>query len=154
MSSRLSDFGGVFLMLLCLSCSKTPDVPDFHFVGALLVEGECTEDKSTVAGRYQGDIVDWYNLSRQTHSRYGSVTNIDAMSRMQQFTDPHGYQPPNNIGFDNLSSNDISGDELVLNGLSGREASPGNALRATCKLAVTKRLDHLPTPAERTVARH
>ena len=128
--------------------------PEHRFIEYVKVEGTCSEDHARVGGRYAGSIVDWYNITTNRHDRYGSVTDFDSMSveRLKQhMADEYVYTPPFIISFRDLSTEAIAGTALTLHGISKRVGETGGGFWATCQLAVTERLDHLPptTPAAR-----
>ena len=120
----------------------------YQFIEDVFVQGGCSEDHTTVSSTYQEDIVHWYNILAKTHSRYGSVTNVDADRIIKQIKEPNRYQAPFIIEFNDLSEKDIAGSEFILHGISETDQG-GNGFDATCKLTVTKRQDHLPTDQER-----
>ncbi len=143
--------GGFVALILTIGCSEKQGKSEHRFVEDVFVQGVCSEDHATLSGNYQGEIVHWYKVATQTHSRYGSVVNLDSQdveSMLRHIKDPSQYVPPFIIAFNNLSENDIAGSEFTLHGVSEHD-DDGGGFKATCKLAVTQRLDHLPTAQER-----
>ena len=148
---KLYVFGGFVVLLVAVGCTQKPAESKYRFIEYVFVEGQCSEDHTTVSGRYQGEIVDWLTIATRTHARYGSVHDFDSTDvvRMSQhIKEPHRYEPPFAIAFENLSESDIAGSQFTLHGVSSREEG-NEGFNATCSLTVTKRLDHLPTAAER-----
>jgi hypothetical protein len=143
--------GSVAVMFMMLGCSPKEKKAEHRFIEDTFVEGQCSEDHTTVSSNYQGEIVHWLTIATNIHARYGSVHDFDSLDvekMSQHIKEPSRYQPPFAIAFSNLSESDIAGSEFTLHGVSEQD-DHGGGFNATCKLTVTKRLDHLPTNAER-----
>jgi hypothetical protein len=143
---------GCVVLLLTGGCGQKPRKSEYRFVEDVFVQGVCSEDHTTVSGNYQGEIVHWDKVGTQTHSRFGSVFNLDSLDVEKMYKhikNPSQYVPPFGIAFSNLSETDIARSQFTLHGLSEHDDDHGGGLNATCELTVTKRFDHLPTAQER-----
>jgi len=147
----------VILLLISLAlvagCEKPRD--EYKFVEFIKVEGECSEDHVKQLAKYKGEIVHWFNVTRNSHSRYGSVHNeesYDLEQTLESIHDPYKYRPPFTIDFDDLKQEEISGEQLNLKGISehtGTGEDSGPQYWATCTLRVVQRFDHFPSDEER-----
>jgi hypothetical protein len=132
-------------------CAPPEKPPSHVLLQWLQADGVCREDHATQTGNYTGDFVTWKNNGSGAVSGYGSVTNRDAMTEeamSAKIKDPFAYRPPFIIVFQDISDTDFKSESLTLHGISEDEKNH-LAYKATCKLIVRRRLDHLPTDAER-----
>jgi hypothetical protein len=135
-------------------CDHKPAPPKFHFVELVKVTGQCWEDhvqQSEQADNYVGEIVHYYDPATGRHMRDGSVDDVerDNVERIaHEVKDPAWYAPPSTIWFGDLSADDIAGVSLTLHGISQRQTHDGESYgyHSTCRLNVTERSDHPPTP--------
>jgi len=140
-------------LALVAGCEKPQD--EYKFVQFMKVEGECSEDHVKQVAKYKGEIVHWFNVTKNSHSRYGSVHNeesLDVEKMLEGIQDPYKYRPPFIIVFEDLEQEEISGEQLKLKGISdhiGTGEGSGPQYWATCTLRVVQRLDHLPSDEQR-----
>lgn len=134
----------VFFLFALSGCFKKEPKDKHEFIERVEVEGVCYEDHVKEKGSYSGNFVHWYNNTKGTHSRYGSIFLKDRMSAemmQENIMNPHKYFLPNIISFDSIPQSVFSQAKMDIKGLSD---SGGKKYEATCELAVTKRLDHIP----------
>lgn len=138
------------LMVLVLGCKPNSPKDEYKLIEFLRVEGSCSEDHVGQVESYTGELVHWYNKTRDTHSRYGSVhawnqLDVDAIFAASQ--DPHSYVAPFTVEFSDISADRFAGQTMSLTGVSthlGDGETEGASYRATCQLTVLERLDHNP----------
>ena len=154
---RLSSMTVLYLSLFLIGCTKEKK-DEFKFVEYIEVKGVCSEEHVKKSAKYAGSIVHWHNLTKNTHARYGSVFNWDAIDPerlMEYVNDQYKYVPPFSIEFIDLTEDEISKDNVIIKGISEHiatdEKSKGPRYRATCNLKVVRRLDYLPSTKERKV---
>ena len=102
--------------------------------------------------KYRGSLVHWENQTKNTHSRYGSVTNWETVNKIiEEIENPSGYYPPFIVEFDDIAEKDFSSDRMRLSGLSSHISSKGSrpGYKTTCVLNAVKRLDRFPPDKER-----
>ncbi len=135
--------------IFLIGCRKEEKKDEYKFIEYIKVEGICGEDHAKTQGKYSGEIVHWYNVTKDTHSRYGFVSHWSSIEeRFSNAKDPYKYTLPFTIEFHNLRPEDLVGDELHLKGISSRTDSDKEN-RATCVLKVIERLDYLPSLKEK-----
>jgi hypothetical protein len=138
------------LMLLVLGCKPNSPKDEYELIEFLRVEGSCSEDHVGQVESYAGDLVHWYNKTRDTHSRYGAVhnwTQIDVDKLVARSQDPYSYVAPFTVEFSDISADQFAGQTMGLSGVSthvGDGETEGPSYRATCRLTVLERLDHNP----------
>jgi hypothetical protein len=146
-------------LLGCYGGERSEDT--YQFIEYLEVAGECFEDHVKQPAPYTGSIVHWYNVTKDYHSRYGSVHHtreLDTEKFAERTKRPYKYYPPFTIQFNDLQQEDLKGDELRLAGVSTdyqeykSTAVTVYMYESTCFLRVVRRLDHIPsTQEERSV---
>lgn len=142
-------------LLVVVGCSKPAPPPSAsEFVEWLEVEGTCQEDHVNKPGNYSGELVHYRNKATGKASRYGHVTNSADMveSVLAHAKDPNSYQTPFIVSFDDITESDLTEQSFMLHGVAEHvtsENGDGPRYKATCNLAVTKRLDRFPSDAER-----
>ncbi len=118
---------------------------EYIFIEYIKVKGICGENHTKIQGKYEGEIVHRYNVTKGTHLIYGHVhhrTSID--ESFSDINNPYKYTLPLSIEFWVLKPEDLVGDELHLKGISSRIDSD-KQYKATCVLKVIERLDYLPS---------
>ncbi len=140
----------VLLITIVLGCSRKEEKleDESKFIEYIKVEGICGEDHTKVQGKYSGSIVHWHNVTKDTHSRYGSVSRRHSIDeRRYSVENQYKYFLPFMIKFHGLKPEDLVGDELHLKGIS-KSADSSERYEATCVLKVIRRLDYLPSSEE------
>jgi hypothetical protein len=139
--------------ILLIGCKREEKKDEYKFIEYIKVEGIGGDDHARIKGKYEGEIVHWYNVTKDTHSRYGSVSYIhkDTDDYVNNVIDsvknPHKYKPPHIIDFQDLKPEDLIGDELLLKGIS-KHLDYDKQYEATCALKVIERLDYFPSSEE------
>lgn len=129
-------------------CQQADKQPTPELLGWLEVQGTCREDHVTQSDRYVGELVGWRNKTTGKAMRYGSVTDANEQTEIARLKDPTKYHPPFMINFEDVPEKEFGSASLILHGVaSNDDNAPG--YRATCSLTVDRRLDHVPTDAER-----
>jgi len=108
------------------------------------VRGICAEDHVGVVGEYSGRF--WRKMdSRGNASAYGSVYTFRMPSGqeiMDRVLNPGKYELPSGITFLSIPFDTLSSDEFLSSGLT--DAKDGERkFRATCRFAVTERVDKI-----------
>ena len=151
-SVQLLIFSVVVFSLMAAGCGQKREAEDeYRLVEYIKVEGECSEDHVKRSAKYDGEIVHWHNLTKDSDSRYGSVHNQDSVTpeaiaaRIQH---PYDYAPPFTVEFSDLRQEDIAGTTLRLKGISEHlgtgDRVSGPRYWTTCDVRVVERLDHVP----------
>lgn len=146
--------GSLMAISVCLAggCDHKPAPSKDQFVQLLEVTGQCSEDHVQQSDTYVGEIYHYYNPETGRHMRSGFVYAVDGSNIERiahQVKDPAWYAPPFSISFRDLSADDTAGASLTLHGISstpGDNSIFGNGYHSTCRLSVTQRSDHPPTP--------
>ena len=153
--SRMSETRRILFLFaigaLAIGCSRAPKPPVMEFVEWVQVDGSCQEDHAVQGGRYAGELVHWRNKATGVSARYGSVENLDAASpeaMAARIQHPNRYWPPFIIEFSDITASDFQSQISVLHGVSD-DPNHGAGYETTCNLAAKRRLDHLPSDAER-----
>ncbi len=144
------------ISLLLLGCGEEPIESKSKFVEFVKLKGTCFEDHVQQEEAYTGNLVHWYNETKDRHSRYGSVHLAKALSpkrMLEKIQNPNEYYPPFSITFWQVPPEMFSIDKMILEGVSehlpkGNEEE-GLSYKATCHLKVVKRLDYLPAVRDR-----
>ncbi|MCT0204929.1 hypothetical protein KQ302_07435 [Synechococcus sp. CS-602] len=142
----------LFCKLVLQACSEEKPKDEYKFIEYLKVEGTCYENHVREAGGYSGDLVHWYNETKDQHSRYGSVHLSDFLvpeKMVEKIKNPYKYYLPFTVSFGGISQVKYSQSEMRLEGISEHtskgESKEGMKCEATCTLSVTERLDYLPS---------
>ncbi|MDO9530830.1 MAG: hypothetical protein Q7O12_01695 [Deltaproteobacteria bacterium] len=146
----------IILILISNGCDNRRSKDEYKFIEYIEVEGNCYEDHVKQSANYKGDIVHWYNITKNIHSIYGSVSTFDVISGnemikniIERNNDPYKYYPPDIIELSDLSKEDIGNDVLNIKGISRHSGKDMNSVgpryKATCNLKVTCRLNYLPS---------
>jgi hypothetical protein len=100
--------------------------------------------------------VHWHNLTKDTHSYYGSVHHDEALSHenlIRTIERPYEYTPAFTVSFYEVPPSEFAKQELVLKCISEHIAKDGKGegpqYGATCNLVVVERLDYLPSLKEK-----
>jgi len=142
------------LGILLVGCTQepAPKPASREVVEWVQVEGTCQEDHATQAGRYAGDLVQWRNKATGALSQYGSVNNLDSSNEnvmMDAIQHPEHYHPPSSVDFADVAAADLQSQSFQAHGISEDVVSHGGGYDTTCNLTVQRRLDHIPSDAER-----
>ncbi len=139
--------------LLITSCEEKKNVDEQRFVEFVEVTGTCSEDHVGQVAHYEGSLVHWHNVTKDTHSRYGSAQLSGGITQevMAQLEDPYTYRPPFLISFLEVAESEMAKPALRLRGISNyySDDTGRDKYWATCNLRVVARSDHLPPSGAR-----
>jgi len=148
----------IYCLSICLlgGCSQEEPKDDNKFVQHVSLKRSCYENHVKQPAQYSGSLVHWHNLTKNTHSYYGSVHHDEALSHenlMRTIERPYEYTPPFIVSFWEVPPSEFSKQELVLEGISEHVAKDGRSegpqYKATCNLVAIERLDYLPSLREK-----
>ncbi len=78
--------------LVVTACDQQPQrsKEKYEFVEFIRLEGVCSENHVRQDARYQGELVHWYNVTKDEDMRYGSVHHWEELAvTLERLKNPH-----------------------------------------------------------------
>ncbi len=135
---------GLFLALVAVSifgCHEKPK-DQFRYVEDVKVEGTCLEDhvQERWSEAYEGKLEHRYNITKNTHSRSGSVMRVRGLEKIvDEALRPNQYHPPQMVWFFDVPADMFALDTMTLKGVANLFSETTPSYLTTCKLTVVER---------------